>query len=102
MSANSDLLLSGVIKAIKDLGSSLSGGSNFKTNDVETIGTITYIGKSEPNNGKWIIISMDESVADLIVNRYATFNNNSGYNNYADAWTDKETLTYDRIEDIVI
>lgn len=58
----------------------------FSTNDLETAGDITYIGK-EKGDGTWCIMQLDETT-DL-VQRYATVANNPSYTSYSAAWTDR-------------
>lgn len=72
------------------LSESLSGA--YVTNDLDDVSPITYIGKSNGTN--WEVQKVTESGSDLSI-RYATILNNSLYTTYADAWTNRLTLTYE-------
>lgn len=72
------------------LSESLSGA--YVTNDLDDAAPITYIGKSNGTN--WEVQKVTESGSDLSI-RYATILNNSLYTTYADAWTNRLTLTYE-------
>lgn len=72
---------------------------NFKTNDIEKDGLIRYIGQSKPNGDEWLLMKMDKTTDTEIT--YANVSNNS-QTTYADAWTDRATLTYEDIGKVVI
>jgi len=64
----------------------------YVTNDVAIpSATLTYVGK-EDADGDWYIQSIDTTSGTSI--RFATETNNPTYTAYADAWTDRATLTY--------
>ena len=70
----------------------------FFVNDTDEISkTLLYVGEAS-ELGVWKIkkITGDKS----LVVRYATMENNPLITSYIDAWTDRLTLTYDRIENI--
>lgn len=72
------------------LSESLSGA--YVTNDLDDVAPITYIGKSNGTN--WEVQKVTESGSDLSI-RYATIVNNPSNTTYADAWTNRLTLTYE-------
>lgn len=72
---------------------------NFKTNDIEKDGLIRYIGQSKPNSEDWLLIKIDKTTDTEIT--YANASNNS-QTTYADAWTDRATLTYEDIGEVTI
>ena len=74
----------GVVVAV-----TLSG--DYVTNDIDEVATSTYIGKS--NGVSWQVQKVTESGNDLSI-RYATILNNPSNTTYADAWTNRLTLTY--------
>ena len=81
-------------KLVDSEGTTISDDSlkKYSANDVdEASSTITYVGK-ENAAGKWLIQKIDTSSGTSI--SYATQENNSGYDNYTDAWTDRTSLTY--------
>lgn len=63
----------------------------FNTNDILTIGNVTYIG-AENSKGDWYIKKID-STTDTVF-RHATVKNNTTVLTYADAISNKTTLTY--------
>jgi hypothetical protein len=67
---------------------------DFYLNDVEEHSTnenIEYIGK-ENKDGDWLVIKIEELIKPEF--RYATISNNQSIDNYTDAFTNRETLTY--------
>lgn len=57
--------------------------------DKAKVGDVTYTG-NENSEGDWYMFKLD---GDAI--RYASNKNNTGYKDYAEAWSDKENLDYD-------
>ena len=65
---------------------------HFGTNDIdEASATLTYIGK-EDADGVWVIQKIDESSGLAI--GYATQSNNPSVTSYAEAWANRDSLTY--------
>ena len=65
----------------------------YGTNDIdEASATITYIGKESRAGGEWLIIKINESSS--ISFTYASQLINPTITTYADAWTNRATLTY--------
>lgn len=64
----------------------------FATNDMATVGLVTYVGK-EKSDQTWMIVKIDETTGMAI--RYATQTNNALITTYTNAWASKETLVYD-------
>lgn len=69
----------------------------YSVHDVAVVSSTTYVGK-ETAEGKWLIVSIDESSGTVL--RYANVSNNSGYTTYSSAWTARASLTYDYIENL--
>jgi len=69
-----------------------SDPSSFYVYDIED-GTTAYYGNTNVS-GAWMI----KKVTDTLVS-YATVTNNATVTSYTDAWTDKATLTYGRIDE---
>lgn len=63
----------------------------FNTNNVETVGSVTYVGK-ETASGGWLVTKIDATSGTVIT--YATKANNASYKTYSEAWTDRASLTY--------
>lgn len=66
--------------------------AEFQVNDIED-DTTSYFGFTEPD-GTWLV----KKVTDTLVS-YATVTNNDTVTSYTDAWTDRATLTYGRIDE---
>jgi hypothetical protein len=78
---------------VKDIAGSSGSAAVYDTNNIDAAGSgITYIGK-ESSGGVYLILKIDES-ANPTVFRYATLNNNASVLSYADAWTNRATLSY--------
>ena len=65
--------------------------NEYKVNEIETSGNITYFGK-ENYDGDWLIFKIDTSSGTVF--SYATKKNNASITTYSDAWTNRTTLTY--------
>ena len=78
--------ISGALKRV-----TVNALGEYATNDIEEVGTITYIGKEDPA-GEWFIQKVDQTSGTSI--RYATVKNNPTYTTYSDGWTNRATLTY--------
>lgn len=66
----------------------------YEASDQDTTGaTYQYFG-FVTQDSNWVIQRFDLSVANVINYRYATTNNNTGYTNYAAAWTARASLSY--------
>lgn len=68
--------------------------NHYATNDVDTPDSTTTYEGLEDSDGGWQIVQMVKS-GNVTSNRFATNKNNLTYTSYADAWTDRATLTYD-------
>lgn len=71
----------------------------YAVNDVDDTGSgTTYVGKAKLD-GTWLIERLVESGVD-IAKTYANFSNNGSVspNTYTQAWSDRLTLSYDRIQ----
>lgn len=69
----------------------------FGTNDVATpSATVTYVGKSD-KSGTWLVQKVDTSSGTSI--GWATATNNAAVTTYANAWTNRATLTYGRFDE---
>lgn len=66
---------------------------DFYVNDQEP-GTTEYYGKTHYSTGDWLIVKVTETSLS-----YATVTNNVAVTSYTDAWTDRATLTYGRIDE---
>lgn len=66
--------------------------NSFNVNDIED-GATSYFGKTK-TDGTWLV----QSVTDTAV-EYATITNNSDRETYAEAWTNRATLTYGRYDE---
>ena len=73
--------------------------ANYNVNDVESGLTTTYVGKST-NSGSWLIMKIDE-VGTTTTIRWANVSNNAGTNTYNLAWTNKATMNYGLIGDLL-
>lgn len=66
--------------------------AKYETSDIdEATSTITYIGKMDAD-GAWMVMKIDTGSGSSFL--YATLKNNSSYDNYSSAWTDRSSLTY--------
>jgi len=70
-------------------------GNLLYSQDIDEVGSITYVGKSK-QNGTWQLTKMVDSSGDLAIT-YASINNNATKTTYLSAWTDRLTLTYSDI-----
>jgi hypothetical protein len=66
-------------------------GTRWWSNDIEEVGTLTYIGK-EDSQAEWYIQKIDSASGTTI--RYASIKNNVSITNYSDAWSNRNLLTY--------
>jgi hypothetical protein len=82
-----------------------SGGSgvfvDFKTNDIDEVSNTLYVGQSKPNSENWLIQKLVDSSGDLDIT-YANESNNNSITIYNDAWTNRLTLTYSNIGDLIV
>lgn len=69
---------------------------DYLLNDYDVNGTTTYIGKCKPNGDSWLIQKMVDTSGDLTIT-WANISNNGGTTTYATAWTNRASLTYNRI-----
>lgn len=68
---------------------------SFEASDEDTVGpTYQYYGFLT-QDGNWFIQRFDLTIANIINFRYACVKNNTSYNLYSSAWTDRASLTYD-------
>jgi hypothetical protein len=77
----------------------------FYTEDVEedTSNLTTYVGKQSVD-GQWMVQKIVDTIVGTITTttlEYATVVNNATKTTYADAWTDRATLTYSEIKDLI-
>lgn len=68
-----------------------ANATEYFTNDLDVVGSDTYVGKS--NGTDWLVQKITESGDDLTM-RYATVLNNITRTTYALAWANRATLTY--------
>jgi len=87
---------------VKKLGNGTISVPRYQVSDTEQISSILYAGFVKPNTDIWLVKKVDESVYGTTSVYYAAIDNNPSILTYADAWTNRLTLTYDLIEDIVI
>ena len=96
-------LLQKIAHAITNISITAKAGtfSDFKVNDLEEVAPITYLGKSEPDSGAWLIQKLDETVSGSVENTFANLSNNGGVTTYSSAWTSRAGLTYNKIETLI-
>lgn len=72
----------------------------FFTNDIDDYSetNIMYIGK-EKEDGTWLILKIDMNSGTVI--RGATETNNAAYTTYSDAWSNRLSLTYGYLKDVI-
>lgn len=88
------------IIAIDSSGNMKKDLSEYKGQDIEEVTTtLTYVGKLT-TTGLWLILSIDTTTGVVI--RYANISNNSTKTTYTLAWTDRASLTYELLEDLII
>lgn len=66
----------------------------FEASDQDQSNAAFYYFGFLTQDGNWIIQRFDMSTTNVILYRYATIKNNSGYDNYADAWIARSSLVY--------
>lgn len=72
-------------------------GLEWKLNDSDEVGSVCYVGQAK-QNGEWRVTKVDET-GDIFI-RYATIKNNDDQATYSDAWSNRLTLDYKRIEQL--
>lgn len=72
--------------------------ANYKTQDVDEVLNVTYIGKLTPN-GKYLIERVTDNSGDLII-QFANISNNPTQFTYSNAWGNRITLTYNLISSL--
>jgi hypothetical protein len=74
---------------------SSEGGGSYQANNLEDSEPI-YVGKTK-SNGTWLV---EKFVNATGAKTYANLSNNSGVADYATAWSNRATLTYNRFDEI--
>jgi hypothetical protein len=69
--------------------------ATYKTNNLDEVSNVTYIGKAKPGTNLWLIVKLTATGADYDLT-YANVSNNVSYTTYSAAWTDRLTLTYNQ------
>ena len=69
----------------------------YELMNVDDSGAVVYLCKQK-NDGTWLFVEIDESSDNAF--RYANESNNSAYPDYATAFTDRTTLTYELLEEL--
>lgn len=72
--------------------------ANYKTQDVDEVLNVTYVGKLTPN-GKFLIEKITDNSGDLII-QFANLSNNPTQFTYSNAWGNRITLTYNLISNL--
>lgn len=72
--------------------------ANYKTQDVDEVLNVTYVGKLTPN-GKYLIEKITDNSGDLII-QFANLSNNPTQFTYSNAWGNRITLTYNLISNL--
>ena len=72
--------------------------ANYKTQDVDEVSNVTYVGKLAPN-GKYLIEKITDNSGDLVI-LYANLSNNPTQFTYSNAWGNRITLTYNLISSL--
>ena len=74
--------------------------AEYTVNDIDnyTNANITYIGM-EDRDGNWVIVKIDSTTG--IVIRYASKKNNPNITDYATAWSNRTTLNYDYLKNVI-
>ncbi len=88
-------VIGGAITIALELTDKVSIFNLYELNDIEDA-TIAYFGLSSSDN-KWLIKRFDDSLGTM---RYANISNNASVLTYADAWTNRATLTYARFNEL--
>ena len=84
-----------ILTYLKNSGEHIQAVTNIPVqdiNDMEEIGTITYVG-IEDANAEWTIKKIDETSTMSI--RYATIINNPIHTTYSSAWNSRASLVYE-------
>lgn len=73
----------------------------YFTNDIDDVSenNVTYIGK-ETEEGLWLIMKIVTDSSGTTI-RGASQKNNVAYDNYASAWEDRLSLTYDYLKEVL-
>jgi len=81
-------------------GNEININSDYLTNDLDDYSetNITYVGQ-EKKDGTWLILKIDENTGTVI--RGASQKNNSSYSSYSNAWTNRTSLTYTYLKDVL-
>lgn len=72
--------------------------ANYKTQEVDEVSNVTYVGKLTPN-GKYLIEKITDNSGDLII-QFANISNNPTQFTYSNAWGNRITLTYNLISNL--
>lgn len=72
--------------------------ANYKTQDVDEVANITYVGKLTPD-GKYLIEKITDNSGDLLI-QFANISNNQLQFTYSNAWGNRLTLTYNLISSL--
>jgi hypothetical protein len=80
------------------VGKTASGGiadtvAEYGLNNIAEDGDITYLGK-ESAEDEWLVVKIDATSDTEFT--YATVKNNPTVTTYADCWTNRATLTYNK------
>lgn len=74
----------------------------FEASDQDQSNATYYYFGFLTQDGNWIIQRFDMSSSNIILYRYATVNNNTGFTKYSDAWTARASLNYDYFNAVII
>ena len=72
--------------------------ANYKTQDVDEVSNVTYVGKLTPG-GKYLIERITDNSGDLVI-QFANISNNPLQFTYSNAWGNRLTLTYNLISNL--
>jgi hypothetical protein len=71
--------------------------AEYQFQDLREASPLTYVGYMK-NDGSWLFKKLDENT-DLSMT-YANVSNNAGVTTYADAFTNRATLTYENFDQL--
>lgn len=75
--------------------------ADFKTNEYDVDGSTSYVGMAKPDGDVWLVQRVVDTAGDLEI-RWANISNNASRTTFTLAWTNRATLTYNLIDDVVV
>jgi len=72
--------------------------ANYKTQELDEVGTITYVGQVKTTS-EWFITRITDTSGDLQID-YANVSNNATRTNFTSAWTNRASLNYTVISNL--